>query len=238
VLAQVWALARASDDQDPAHIARQWQQRRADARTHAERSYRLLAPLLAAKGRFLDIACGLGETVRCFADRGWEAEGIDADPNMIPFHRELAIRSCVGQIEDLEIGNAYEVIHIAHAIYFITDPMQFLRRLRTYLTENGLLCVVLSDFLSSFGYNLPSYAHTFYPSATSMQFALALAGFETVLVQKVVGSIYIVARPGRPDPPRISTVALLLRYRTQKLRSAIIGGCARALGPIARRLLR
>ncbi len=239
VLARVWAVARVSDDQDPVLTARQWQQRRAAARTHAERSYRVLAPLLGSRvGRFLDIACGLGETVRCFADHGWEAEGVDADPTMLPLHRQLAVRSRIGQIEDLEIAQACDVIHIAHAIYFITDPIQFLRRLRAHLTENGLLCVVLSDFLSPLEHNMPSYAHTFYPSAASMQFALALAGFDTVLVQKAPGSIYIIARPGRGDPPKINTLALLWRYRTHRLSAATIGAGARALRPIVRRLLR
>ena len=35
--------------------------------------------------RFLDIGCGLGETVRIFADNGWDAEGVDADPSTAPF---------------------------------------------------------------------------------------------------------------------------------------------------------
>lgn len=239
LLAGIWTAARSSDGQDSELTERQWKARRTAARIQAERSYRALAPLLAGRvGRFLDIACGLGETVRCFADHGWEAEGVDADPTMLPLHRELAIRSRIGQIEDLEIGRIFDVIHIAHAIYFITDPVQFLRRLRAHLTEDGLLCVVLSNFLSSFGNDMPSYAHTFYPNAASMQFTLALGGFKTVSVEKVPGSIYIIARPGAADPPRVHTLALLWRYRTHRLRTAVIGGSARALWPIVRRLLR
>ena len=80
-----------------------WSYRRAISRAGASRSFRLFAPLAANHpGRFLDIACGLGETVRIFADNGWDAEGVDADPSTARFHRELGIRVRIGQFEQIE----------------------------------------------------------------------------------------------------------------------------------------
>jgi SAM-dependent methyltransferase len=239
VLARLWEAARVVQSGDPARAAQLWRQRRDAARIHARRSYRMFAPLLGRKtGRFLDIACGLGETVRYFADRGWDAEGVDADPTVLAFHRELAIRSRIGQIEKLEITGRYDLVHIAHAIYFITDPVRFLADLRSHLTAEGLLCVVLSDLTSSLAPNLPSYSHTFYPTAASMRYALALASFATVSARRWSGSIYMAARPAAVKAPKVNTTLIHWLYRTNAARFGVIGRCARAMRPIARKLLR
>jgi SAM-dependent methyltransferase len=239
ILARCWETIHVVDGADPAHAATVWEGRREAGRINAERSYRLLAPFFHGKpGRFLDIACGLGETVRLFAERGWDAEGTDADPTMLPIHQKIGICSRIGQIETMELDGSYDIIHIAHAIYFITDPMAFLAKLRSRLTQDGLLCIVLSDLMSSLDSGLPSYSHTFYPSVDSMRYALALASFESVLVQRTPGSIYLVARAAAVEPPRINTRRIYWLHRTKPLRLATLGRAAQMLRPLARKLLR
>jgi len=239
VLSRIWDKARTVDDPDPARAAAVWQQRRDAARAYADRSYRLLAPMLGnRRGRFLDIACGLGETVHRFASAGWDAEGIDADPATLAFHRQIGIRSRIGQIENLEVSSDFDVIQIAHAIYFITDPMRFLRRVHSLLAPGGAFCVVLSDFTAAHDSSLPSYAHSFFPTRPSMRYALALAGFETVLVRAWSGSVYIVTRAGSPAPPAINTPMIHWRYRTKKLRYALLGRPYLTLRKLAKKVLR
>ena len=121
------------------------------------------APLTKAAGSFLDIGCGLGEAVRTFASHGWDAEGIDADQSTAPVHREIGIRARIGQLEDFEVDKTYDMIHCAHAIYFITDPMRFLRMVRERLAPAGIFCVVIADFLSEFvtGPCLDMYTRSF-----------------------------------------------------------------------------
>jgi SAM-dependent methyltransferase len=239
VLSRIWKAARDVEETNPTRVADVWQQRRNAARAYAERSFRLLAPLAGGDrpGRFLDIACGLGETVRYFADRGWNAEGVDADPAMRPFHEKVAIRSRIGQVEKLEIIGTYDIIHIAHAIYFITDPIRFLDKLRHHLTPNGVLCVVLSDLMSSFAPSLPSYSHTFYPTAASMRYALALTSFAPIFLARESGSIYIAARLGSVDTPNVHPIVIYWLYRTQQLRFATIGRCAGFIRSVVKKLL-
>jgi SAM-dependent methyltransferase len=223
VLARMWAVNRTPNDAgtDAATVAH----RRYISRAGAERSYRLFAPLTGTSaGRFLDTACGLGETVRIFADHGWDAEGIDADPSTEPFHRELGIRTRIGQLEDIEIGSNYDVIHIAHAIYFITDPMKFLRTVRERLAPGGLFCVVLADFMSTLDPALPSYAHSFFPTAASMRYALARAGFETIFCRRLSGSIFLAARPAAAaEKPTAWPFGIWLLHRTKRLRYLVLG---------------
>jgi 2-polyprenyl-3-methyl-5-hydroxy-6-metoxy-1,4-benzoquinol methylase len=127
VLQQVWRAARGTSGTDADQKAARWRFRRQISRTASARSYRLFSPLAGAPGRFIGIACGLGETVRRFAEHGGQAEGIDADPSMEPLHREHGIMSRIGQIETIALQGHYDLIHIAHAIYFIRQPMDLLR---------------------------------------------------------------------------------------------------------------
>lgn len=239
VLQRIWAVNRADECRTANARKELWAYRRAISRVGAARSFRLFAPLAAKHGgHFLDIACGLGDTVRIFADNGWEAEGIDADPTTANFHRELGIRARIGAFEQAELQGSYDIIHIAHAVYFVTNPMDFLRGVRARLAPGGLFCIVLADFMATADANLPSYVHTFFPTGASMRYALALAGFDVVLNKRQSGSIYIAARPApAPSTPRISPAAILLLYRTKALRHAALGRPYLALRRIAKRLL-
>jgi SAM-dependent methyltransferase len=224
VLRRVWQAHRAAASPNAADEAAAWRDRRRTSRIWAARSYRLLAPLAPRKGRFLDIACGLGQTVRTFADHGWDAEGIDADPNMKALHEDLGIRSRIGQFEGLELQGSYDVVQIAHAIYFMTYPMKFIAAVRDHLTPDGLFCVVISNYMSSVDPYPPGYAHTFYPTGASLRYALAVAGFETVLSRRISGSIYVVARPAaKPGEVRIHPWMIQLAFRTKNVRYRLIG---------------
>ena len=239
MLRRVWAEKRGDECLSPDAKDANWSYRRAISRAGATRSFRLFAPLCANRpGRFLDVACGLGETVRIFADNGWDAEGIDADPSTARFHRDAGIRARIGQFEQIEAASGYDLIHIAHAIYFITDPMGFIRGVRARLAPGGLFCIVLADFMASADASLPSYTHTFFPTGASMRYALGLAGFEVVLSRKMSGSIFIAARPATsPRLPAIWPAGILLLYRTKALRHALIGRPYLALRRLAKRLL-
>jgi SAM-dependent methyltransferase len=190
-------------------------------------------------GRFLDVGCGLGETVRLFGDKGWDAEGIDADPSTERFHREAGIRARIGQFEEVETASSYDLIQIAHAIYFITDPMAFIHKVRERLAPGGVFGVVLADLMANADPSLPSYAHTFFPTGSSMRYALALAGFEVVLSKKLSGSIYIAARQAvSPTLPHVSPATIRLLYQTKRLRYAVIGRPYLALRQAAKTLLK
>jgi SAM-dependent methyltransferase len=238
ILDRYWQLNRRIDIRPEAEAA-VWRQRVVMSRVGAERSYRTFAPLhRGAPGRLLDIACGLGETVALFRDHGWRAEGIDLDGNTKRFHAERGIVVRIGQLEDKAPDKLFDFIHIAHAIYFMRQPMAFMRRVRAQLAEGGLFGVVISDFLATSAQGqIPSYVHTFFPCRESMCYALALAGFEPILARRIGGSIYIAARADNVDPPRIDTNRIHRRYQTSKLRYAVFGRPYVAARQFAKRLL-
>jgi SAM-dependent methyltransferase len=224
VLSALWEGNRDIAEGDRAREEQIWQERRRISRIGAERSFKLFSPLhKGTPGRFLDIACGLGATVREFADNGWEALGIDADPTMRRFHDEFGIQSQIGQIEAIKLGGKFDLIQIAHAIYFITDPMRFLRSLKDALTGDGLLCIVLANFMTADDLSLPGYPHTFFPTASSMRYLLALAGYRTVMCRATSGSVFLAARLGQGPLPPVYSRLIRLGYQTKNLRYALLG---------------
>lgn len=223
ILARYWRANRNVDTvaASPEAI---WQQRIAMAKVGAERSRRVFTPLLKQPpARMLDIACGLGETVAAFARAGWQAEGLDVDAATKPFHEGLGITTRIGRIEDATELASYDFVHIAHAIYFITEPLQFLQRARALLAPGGIFGVVISDLLASTDNTLPAYPHTFYPCAVSMRAALSRAGLEPLLTERIGGSIFIAARSAEPAAPRVDARRIHAMYATKPLRHALVG---------------
>ena len=188
-------------------------------------------------GRFLEIACGLGETVALLRDRGWQAEGVDIDASTKPFHDRLGIRTQIGRFENIDIAGQFDWIHIAHAIYFISEPMGFLQRLRGSLSPGGLFTVAISDFLAATDDARPTYAHTFYPTGASMRHALALAGFVPGPARNSSGSIYIASHVGSAPAPAVNTGLIRLGYASKSLRYRLYGRPYLAARQLAKRVL-
>lgn len=236
VLARIWEANRTADDPDRA--AALWAERRRIARLGGERALRVYAPLAPRQpGRFLDIGCGLGLTVRAFADAGWQALGVDADPATKPFHEEFGIESRIGQVETLDLEGGWDIVHSAHAIYFITDPMGFLTRLRALLAPDGLLAITVADFMLSENPSPPHYAHSFFPTGRSMAYAIMRAGFRIVATTRIRGSIFLAARIGDAPPPSVSPALIRLGHLTRPWRYRLIGRPKAMLRGLAKRVL-
>jgi SAM-dependent methyltransferase len=220
VLTEYWQTNRTTLSDDAA-----WAYRYRVAAIGAERSWSTFAPLhtSATPGRFLDIGCGLGATVQRFQNGGWIAFGIDPDNHTKTHHERFGIETRIGQIEDQTWPEPFDLIHIAYAIYFVTDPAGYLRRMRDQLAPGGTLAIVMADLLESNQRGGPSYLHTFLPTAQSLQVALAHAGFTTVLCKKVKDSYFIAAVVGQSVPPKVNTAQILLRHKTRGLRWRMIG---------------
>src|SRR5205814_1226394 len=109
------------------------------------------------------------------------------------------------------------------AIYFINDPKRFLRSLKDALTEDGLLCIVLAKFMAAEDLSLPGYPHTFFPTASSMRYLLALAGYRNVMCRATSGSVFLAARLGQGRLPQVYPRLIRLGYQTKNLRYALLG---------------
>jgi 2-polyprenyl-3-methyl-5-hydroxy-6-metoxy-1,4-benzoquinol methylase len=236
VLARIWEVNRTRDD--PATAEAAWAERRRIARLGGERAVSFYGPLAGKpNGRFLDIGCGLGGTVRAFADAGWEALGVDADAATEPSHRALGSASRIGQVETLELEGGWDIVHSAHAIYFVTDPMGFLARARALLVPDGLLAITIADYMAWDDSTEPAYVHTFFPTGQSMAYAITLADFRVVAMRRAKGSIHIAARIGDGPLPSVSPWMIRLGHLTRGLRYGLIGRPMTLLRRFAKRVL-
>lgn len=206
----------------------------------ADRTWTFVSPYLASKtGRFLDIACGLGATVKKFQDQGWVATGIDADPNTKRIHQQLGVETVIGQFEGVGAAGEFDLISIAHAIYFISDPSRFIRRIRESLNDGGLFLVLMSNLTSALSDGYPSRVHTWYPTADSLSRALAMEGFEVMATRKHKGSVFVLARVSRQTVQASGAGwASALALRTHAWRHQLYGRAILGLGRRAKRLLR
>jgi SAM-dependent methyltransferase len=235
-LEEIWQINRSSAGDDAAT----WAERHRIARIGANRSWEMFSGLHKnpGKGRFLDIACGLGLTVKHFQDNGWAAEGNDIDATIKSIHHELGISTRIGPVENQNWKEAFDLIQIAYAIYFITDPKAYVERLQTLLKPGGHIAIVMSDHLAHTSQGGPAYMHTFIPTADSMEGLLARAGYRTVLRRKVRDTWFIAATPGDARPPQINAKAILAAHRTRAMRWKLLGANRARLRILASRLLR
>ena len=94
---------------------------------------RAYLPLVARRGRVLDVGCGRGEFLELMRDAGIEAEGVDADPGMIEHCRgkgldNVQVGDAVAYVEGLpedSLGAIFAAQLIEHLPY-----VQLLRLLR------------------------------------------------------------------------------------------------------------
>ncbi len=235
-LEEIWQSNRKGAADETAN----WVERRRIARIGADRSWEMFSGLHkgSGKGRFLDIACGLGLTVKRFQDNGWIAEGNDIDATVKPIHDELGITTRIGPVENQNWQEPFDLIQIAYAIYFITDPKAYVERLQKLLKPGGHLAIVMADHLAYTCQGGPAYMHTFIPTAESMEGLLARAGYKTVLRRKVRDTWFLAATPGQAEPPGIDAKAILRAHRTRAMRWKLLGANRARLRALASKLLR
>jgi SAM-dependent methyltransferase len=223
VLEAYWHTNRevsAGDDADAL-----WEYRRAISEIGARRTWDSFAPLMKGgqQGRFLDIACGMGVTVRYFADRGWHAVGVDTNRELKRYHDELGIDTRIGQVENLEFDGKFDLVQIAYALYFITDPVAFLGKIRHHIKDTGHVCLVMADLLSYRDSGGPSYLHTIVTTEESVKNLLSLAGYRVVKTLWISDSLFVAAEIGdsQVQPPPIGPI--LWRHRSRSWRYALAG---------------
>ena len=93
--------------------------------------------------RFLEIGCGLGQTIFWFEEQGFEVSGIEPDErNVLLINQKLKSGHCnVGFAEEFDISGDYDVIWISHVFEHLIRPDLFLRKCKEHLTSNGILFI-------------------------------------------------------------------------------------------------
>jgi 2-polyprenyl-3-methyl-5-hydroxy-6-metoxy-1,4-benzoquinol methylase len=102
-----------------------------------------LAGRVRSGGRMLDVGCGSGTSVRAAAEVGWDAIGIDIDPDLIELGRhelEVDLRCC-SVMELNEREGSFDFVRMRDVIEHLPNPYNALLRIGQLLRPGGTLLV-------------------------------------------------------------------------------------------------
>jgi SAM-dependent methyltransferase len=227
-------------DEDAFAVTEQlWSQRIRESDVWGRRTYDFALPWIKSTGRrFLDIGCGLGGTVARFSSAGWDASGLDPDPNTKTVHDRLGIDVRIARFEEAKLCPPYDVICVAHAIYFLEDPKQSVSRVRDMLSEEGLCVVVYSHLFSALNVGRPAFAHTWYPTRESLVYLFEQEGLKLMDRRVSRGSDLLLFGLGKCRKPHGHPWKALVAHRSQIIRHETIGRAMRGALKFYRKIMR
>ncbi len=104
------------------------------------------------KGRMLDVGCGGGGVLKLAEECGWQAEGVDFDPDAVANARRKGLSVREGSLEDQHYPeNSFDLVLMSHVIEHVHDPLGTLREIHRVLRPGGTLAVTTPN-ASSWGH--------------------------------------------------------------------------------------
>lgn len=101
---------------------------------------------LAGKS-LIDIGCGGGFLVRAAKEAGMNAEGIEANANMVAWAREHGLNVLQGDVRQLhEAGRRFDVVVLSAILEHLENPGDLLRQCREILHEDGIVIISQASF--------------------------------------------------------------------------------------------
>ncbi len=90
-------------------------------------------------GRLLDVGCGYGFFLKMAEEKGWEAVGVDLDPNGIAYAKEhLRVNALLGDIRDIQFPEGhFDLVTLWNVLDHSPDPVDVLAETHRLLKENG-----------------------------------------------------------------------------------------------------
>jgi SAM-dependent methyltransferase len=104
--------------------------------------------------RLLEVGCGTGEQLERKRHLGWQAEGLDLDPDAVAVARQRGLQVAVGSLADQHYPSCtFEAINLTHVLEHVLEPRALLVEIERILTPGGLL-VVETPNAKSWGHRL------------------------------------------------------------------------------------
>jgi 2-polyprenyl-3-methyl-5-hydroxy-6-metoxy-1,4-benzoquinol methylase len=171
--------------------------------------YRALAPYLQRGHRILDAGAGGGEVVYVLRALGFDAAGLEPDERYARHAREaLGVPVTTGFVQDAAFAcGSFDVVTMYHALEHVEDPTAILSRLRSWMTDRGVLLIEVPNVEAAC--IAPAhrfhFAHFYNFNRQTLEALGRKAGFEPVqtTTSSDGGNLTTVFRAsGTPEPPR------------------------------------
>lgn len=143
------------------------------------------------KRKILDVGSSYGFFLDIARKRGWETHGIEKNIPAVRYAREkLGLNVFEGTIEDGKfVENCFDVITLWDVLEHIPDPTTFLKKLKTVLKRNGLICIqspniesLIADYKKERWDWLTPNDHLFHFSPSTLAAILRKSGFKVISI--------------------------------------------------------
>jgi len=145
----------------------------------------------ASKGRLLELGVGSGETLSLFSRWGWNAEGLDFDPQAVKNATSKGLTVHQGDIFSQKFdGNSFDAIFSSHVLEHVPDPLAVLKESYNILKPSGVFVAVTPNKNSRLHYffkrnwrelDPPRHLYVFTPNALAS--VARQAGFSRVEIK-------------------------------------------------------
>src|SRR5581483_3809559 len=103
-------------------------------------------------GRMLDVGCGAGNQLRFMRALGWQAEGLDPDPNAVKTANAAGLHVTQGDLLSVKLPDAvFDAVTMLHVIEHLIEPRQHLAECLRILKPGGRLMMITPN-ARSFGH--------------------------------------------------------------------------------------
>jgi len=120
---------------------------RASREKRNRRKLRCLEKIQGYKGRLLDIGCGLGLFAKDASERGWKAQGIDLDKDLIEYGKKaFHVDLTHTRLDEAKFPDGYfDAITMFNLLDHIDEPLTFLKEVERVLKPGGVIYLNLHD---------------------------------------------------------------------------------------------
>lgn len=138
--------------------------------------------------RYMEVGCGSGEYLGIMKEFIPDSIGIENNPNAVLACQSDGLDVVQSYIDDVNLNSAIDAFGCFNFLEHIPRPVQFLRKIRTHLSENavGIVEVPNFDMMGSEGvFSDFSCEHLSYFTKSSLQIALGLSGFDVLSIADI-----------------------------------------------------
>lgn len=153
---------------------------------------------LPRNGLVLEVGCGAGGILHAFQRQGYRVIGTDLGAENLSYGREIGLDLRQGDIFNLELKEAPDLIIFSHVLEHIRNPALALRRARDLLGPGGFLYIEVpgvkyvrknsfqGDFLKTF-----HLSHVYNFSLRTLRNLMVREGFECVSGDEYVRAVFV-----------------------------------------------